>query len=502
MDRRFFHRLGASQLDRTICSTAGSVGMRMTVGANIGADAEAMPESDLVLLWGTNTLTSNPHLWPFVRKARENGAHGHRIDPHPHAHRGAVRRVDRDPPGHRRRARARHDARAVRRGAAGRRLPRAGTRSAPTQLRERARGVDAGARRRRSPGSPRRRIVALAPRATARAQGGVHPRQLRPAAPRRRRHGGAHHRLPARRHRPLAPRRRRRAALDERELPVQHARRSSGPTCRPPVRDDQHDPARRRAHAARRRRGRPAGAGARRLQLESRRGGARPQRGASRPARATTCSRWCSSTSRPTPPTAPTIVLPATTQLEHWDVHLSYGHHYVTLNRPAIDADRRGAAEHRDLPPTRRRAWGSTTRASRDDDDALIRQALDDDRPEDGGRDVRRAAGARLGAAQPADAVRCRTPTAASRRRAASASSTRSGWRSSGSTRCRRSPRRTSSPSASRSSPRGTRSRSSRRRAPVPELDVRERRLAAAATPSRSASAPRRCGERAASPTA
>ena len=76
MDRRFFHSLGASRLDRTICSMAGTVGMRMTVGANIGADGEGIPESDLVLLWGTNTLTSNPHLWPFVlRGARARRAH-------------------------------------------------------------------------------------------------------------------------------------------------------------------------------------------------------------------------------------------------------------------------------------------------------------------------------------------------------------------------------------------------------------------------------------------
>jgi anaerobic selenocysteine-containing dehydrogenase len=81
LDRRFFHLLGASKLDRTICSTPGSVGMRMTVGASIGADAEGMPESDLVLLWGTNTLTSNPHLWPFVRAARERGAPIIAIDP-------------------------------------------------------------------------------------------------------------------------------------------------------------------------------------------------------------------------------------------------------------------------------------------------------------------------------------------------------------------------------------------------------------------------------------
>ena len=81
MDRRFFHALGASKLDRTICSMAGTVGMRMTIGANIGADGEGLPESDLVLLWGTNTLTSNPHLWPFVLEARRRGAPIIAIDP-------------------------------------------------------------------------------------------------------------------------------------------------------------------------------------------------------------------------------------------------------------------------------------------------------------------------------------------------------------------------------------------------------------------------------------
>ena len=81
MDRRFFHLLGASKLDRTICSMPATVGMRMTVGANIGADGEGLPQSDLVLLWGTNTLTSNPHLWPFVLEARKNGARILGIDP-------------------------------------------------------------------------------------------------------------------------------------------------------------------------------------------------------------------------------------------------------------------------------------------------------------------------------------------------------------------------------------------------------------------------------------
>ncbi|MGH7677301.1 MAG: molybdopterin-containing oxidoreductase family protein [Gemmatimonadaceae bacterium] len=81
IDRRFFHKLGASKLDRTICSTPGAVGMRMTIGANVGADVEGIPESDLVLLWGTNTLTSNPHMWPFVLRARERGARVIAIDP-------------------------------------------------------------------------------------------------------------------------------------------------------------------------------------------------------------------------------------------------------------------------------------------------------------------------------------------------------------------------------------------------------------------------------------
>jgi anaerobic selenocysteine-containing dehydrogenase len=81
IDRRFFHAIGASKLDRTICSTPGKIGMQMTVGANVGADPEGIPESDLVLLWGTNTLTSNPHMWPFVLEAKARGAPIIVIDP-------------------------------------------------------------------------------------------------------------------------------------------------------------------------------------------------------------------------------------------------------------------------------------------------------------------------------------------------------------------------------------------------------------------------------------
>jgi anaerobic selenocysteine-containing dehydrogenase len=81
MDRRFFHLIGASKLDRTICATAGMMGMGMTVGASIGADADEVPNSDLILLWGTNTLTSNPHLWPKILEARAKGTPVICIDP-------------------------------------------------------------------------------------------------------------------------------------------------------------------------------------------------------------------------------------------------------------------------------------------------------------------------------------------------------------------------------------------------------------------------------------
>ena len=81
MDLRFFHRLGASLLDRTICSMAGTVGMQMTVGQNVGTDTEQVKHAKLIIIWGSNTLTSNPHLWPFVREAREQGAQVVAIDP-------------------------------------------------------------------------------------------------------------------------------------------------------------------------------------------------------------------------------------------------------------------------------------------------------------------------------------------------------------------------------------------------------------------------------------
>jgi len=81
MDRRFFHRIGASLLARTICSAAGSEGWKATYGDRMGPTPEEAGNARLVLLWGTNTLTSNPHLWPALRRAREQGARLVAIDP-------------------------------------------------------------------------------------------------------------------------------------------------------------------------------------------------------------------------------------------------------------------------------------------------------------------------------------------------------------------------------------------------------------------------------------
>ena len=81
MDRRFFHRIGASLLARTICAAAGTAGWMATYGDRMGPSPEEAEHAKLVILWGTNTLTSNPHLWPALRRARERGATLVAIDP-------------------------------------------------------------------------------------------------------------------------------------------------------------------------------------------------------------------------------------------------------------------------------------------------------------------------------------------------------------------------------------------------------------------------------------
>src|SRR5476651_1025493 len=81
MDRRFFHRLGASRLDRTICSSAGGAGLTQALGVRYGTEPEQFKHSRLILAWGANILGTNVHLWPFIMEARRNGARLYTIDP-------------------------------------------------------------------------------------------------------------------------------------------------------------------------------------------------------------------------------------------------------------------------------------------------------------------------------------------------------------------------------------------------------------------------------------
>jgi len=81
MDRRFFHRLGASQLERTICSEAGGVGLASVNGAKYGVEPEDFRHSRYIIAWGANIHGNNIHLWPFVEEARRNGAKLVVIDP-------------------------------------------------------------------------------------------------------------------------------------------------------------------------------------------------------------------------------------------------------------------------------------------------------------------------------------------------------------------------------------------------------------------------------------
>jgi anaerobic selenocysteine-containing dehydrogenase len=78
---RLWNVLGASLHDASICSIAGSEGLRYTTGSNRGMDPEAFRHARLILLWGSNPLTSHHHIWKFIAAARKQGAHLVVIDP-------------------------------------------------------------------------------------------------------------------------------------------------------------------------------------------------------------------------------------------------------------------------------------------------------------------------------------------------------------------------------------------------------------------------------------
>jgi anaerobic selenocysteine-containing dehydrogenase len=82
MDRRFFHRLGASQLYRTICSTAGEEGLKSVTGVKLGTEPEQFRHSRYIIAWGANIHGNNVHLWPFIEEATRKGAKLVVIDPY------------------------------------------------------------------------------------------------------------------------------------------------------------------------------------------------------------------------------------------------------------------------------------------------------------------------------------------------------------------------------------------------------------------------------------
>ncbi|WP_373989398.1 molybdopterin-dependent oxidoreductase [Duganella sp. BuS-21] len=82
MSSRFFNKLGASLLDRTICATAGFTGYTYTIGATIGTDMEQFQNAKLLIIWGGNPIASNLHFWMRAQEAKRNGAKLIAIDPY------------------------------------------------------------------------------------------------------------------------------------------------------------------------------------------------------------------------------------------------------------------------------------------------------------------------------------------------------------------------------------------------------------------------------------
>ena len=286
--QRLWNVLGASRHDMTICSVAGRVGATLHAPAPRRAwTRRRSRESKLILLWGTNTLTSGHHLWKFVLAARKQRRAHRRHRPAAHAHRRAQADEHLAPlPGHRRRARARAAVGGRRHGRRGPRVP------APTHTL----GWDAF--RERILEFPPDRVAAitgLAEGADRRARAAArddaadrHPLHDGHAAPRRRRQRAAAAVRAAGRDRRLAVPGRRRVVLDQRALP----RRTSTAIVRDDLlqragADAEHDAARRGAARPRR----PAGEGARRLRRQPDGLATPTRRGARAASSARTCSR-------------------------------------------------------------------------------------------------------------------------------------------------------------------------------------------------------------------
>jgi anaerobic selenocysteine-containing dehydrogenase len=81
LSARFFHQMGASLLDRTICAAAGGEGITHTLGGKVGMRVEFFAEAKLILIWGSNSISSNLHFWRYAQIAKRNGAKLVCIDP-------------------------------------------------------------------------------------------------------------------------------------------------------------------------------------------------------------------------------------------------------------------------------------------------------------------------------------------------------------------------------------------------------------------------------------
>ena len=78
---RFFNLLGAAKLDRTICSSAGGEALTQTLGGKVGMKMGMFAESQLIIIWGSNSITSNIHFWRIAQEAKRQGARLVCIDP-------------------------------------------------------------------------------------------------------------------------------------------------------------------------------------------------------------------------------------------------------------------------------------------------------------------------------------------------------------------------------------------------------------------------------------
>ncbi|NYE63335.1 anaerobic selenocysteine-containing dehydrogenase [Duganella sp. 1224] len=82
MSSRFFNKIGASLLDRTICAMAGATGYKYTIGSSVGTDMEQFQSAKLLIIWGGNPIASNLHFWMRAQEAKRNGAKLIAIDPY------------------------------------------------------------------------------------------------------------------------------------------------------------------------------------------------------------------------------------------------------------------------------------------------------------------------------------------------------------------------------------------------------------------------------------